>query len=374
MSTEIVYREDQQLLRDEARRWLEERVPVGELRRLAEDPRGDDPGVWKELAELGWVGLLVPEAHGGAGLAAVDLAVLMEECGRRLLPSPLLPAILAARVIERAGDADAQARWLPRIARGEALAALAHADADGSWRYTATQAVLRDGAVHGEKHHVWGGAIADLFVVPVQVNGERARVRFAVVERGPGVSSEPEIGLDPSRRQARVRFDGAPAQLLGGDVAGNETLLAEALVAVSAELVGAADVLLQMTAEYAASRVQFGRAIGSFQGIKHPLVNVLVGVEQARSLVYAAASALVQDDPEAPLIARMAKVAAAESAVFAATRAIQSHGGYGYTAECDAHLYLRRARCGRPAFGDPATHRAWIAAHLIDGTPTTRTD
>jgi alkylation response protein AidB-like acyl-CoA dehydrogenase len=308
----------------------------------------------------------VPEAQGGAGLAAVDLAVVMEECGRRLLPSPLLPAILAARAIERAGDGEAHARWLPRIARGEAIAALAHTDADGSWRFDATQAVLRDGGVHGEKHHVWAGAVADLFVVPVQVNGEAARVRFAVVERGPGVACEPEIGLDPSRRQARVRFDGAAAELLPGDVAGDETLLSEALVAISAELVGAADVLLQMSAEYAATRVQFGRAIGSFQGIKHPLVHVLVGVEQARSLVYAAASALVHDDPEAPVLARMAKVAAAEAAVFAATRAIQTHGGYGYTAECDAHLYMRRARCGRPAFGDPATHRAWIAARLID--------
>ena len=361
----IAYGEDQVLLRDEARRWLGERVPIDEVRRLAQDPRGDDPGIWKELAELGWLGLRIAEAHGGAALGPVDLAVLMEECGRRLLPSPLLPTTLAARVIAAAGDDAARARWLPRIADGSVLATLAHTEPGGAWRAAHTRAVFTDGSVRGEKQHVWAGSTADLFVVPVRESGGEAP-RFALVENGRGVAAEAEIGFDPSRRQARVRFDAAPAELLPGAVGQLPELLTEALVAVSAELVGVADILLSMTAEYAATRQQFGRAIGSFQGLKHPLVNILIQAEHARSLVYAAASALAAREPEAERLARMAKVAASEAAIFAASRAIQFHGGFGYTDECDAHLYLRRARCGRPAFGDPASHRAWIAANLID--------
>ncbi len=361
----IAYGEDQQLLRDQARRWLAERVPIEEVRRLASDPRGDDPGVWKELAGLGWTGLRLPEAFGGSGLGAVDLAVLMEECGRRLLPSPLLPTLLAARAIDTRGDEPARARWLPRIASGERIATIAHIEPGGAWSAGDTQARFERGRVRGEKHHVWAGGAADLFVVPVR-EPATARVRIALVEPGPEVAVEPELGLDPSRRQARVRFDDAPAELLPVEGAGAAPLLPEALVAISAELAGVADALLSMSAEYAATRVQFGRAIGSFQAIKHPLVNVLVQLEQARSLVYAAASALDAGDAEAELLARMAKVAAAEAAVFAASRAIQTHGGFGYTEECHAHLYLRRARAGRPAFGAPAAHRAWIAARLID--------
>ncbi len=361
----IAYGEDQDLLRNEARRWLVERVPIDEVRRLAQDPRGDDPALWKELAELGWLGLRILETHGGSGLGVVDLAVLMEECGRRLLPSPILATILASRAIESTSDEEARARWLPRIADGSVLATLAHVEPGGAWRAGLSRAVFANGTLSGEKHHVWAGSSADLFVVPVREPGREA-IGVALVESGPGVAVEAEKGLDPSRRQARVRFDAAPAELLPATAAEASSLLSEALVAISAELVGVADVLLSMTAEYAATRQQFSRAIGGFQGLKHPLVNVLIQVEHARSLMYAAASALASHDEEAELLARMAKVAASEAAVFAASRAIQFHGGFGYTDECDAHLYLRRARCGRPAFGDPASHRAWIAARVID--------
>lgn len=359
----IVYGEDQQLLRDEVRRFLEERVPVAEVRRLWDDPRGDDPGLWKELAELGWLGLRVDEAQGGAGLGLVDFAVVAEECGRRLLPSPLLANSLAARAIASTGDAAARDRWLPAIARGETPATVAHCESGGRWKPSSTTVRFEDGAVHGEKLHVWAGATADLLVVPVQA---AAGLRTAVVEAGPGVSARPEVGLDPTRRQARVRFEAAPAVLLDGDLE-RSSWLSEAWVSIAAELAGTADALLGMAADYAATRVQFGRAIGSFQGIKHPLVDVLVAVEHARSLVYVAAQALDDGDDDAERLARMAKVAASDAAVEAARQAVQTFGGYGYTAECDAHLYLRRARCGRPAFGDPAHHRAWIAADLING-------
>ena len=144
-------------------------------------------------------------------------------------------------------------------------------------------------------------------------------------------------------------------------------MLPTAWVALAAEMAGGADALLEMTAAYAATREQFGKPIGAFQGVKHPLVNVLIGVEQTRSLVYAAASALAEDAPEAPLLARMAKAHANEVYPFAASRAVQFHGGYGFTEDCDAHLYLRRAQCSRAAFGSSREHRAAIAAALLEG-------
>src|SRR5688572_20042580 len=147
MSFTLRYDDEHALLRDEARRWLAERVTPAELRRLAGDPRGDEPALWKEIAALGWTGLVIPEAQGGAGLGAVHLAVLAEESGRRLLPSPLLPTLLAAKLVELAGDGAQRERWLPEVARGDAVATLAHAEAGGAWEAGATSATLEGGRV-----------------------------------------------------------------------------------------------------------------------------------------------------------------------------------------------------------------------------------
>jgi len=181
-----------------------------------------------------------------------------------------------------------------------------------------------------------------------------------------GIAIEAEAGLDPSRRTARVRFTGAPCEALAGDAeAAWRTWLPWAWLTLAAEMAGGADAALAMTASYAATRVQFDKAIGSFQAVKHPLVNVLIAVEQLRTLVYAAASALDAGDAEAERLARMAKAAACEAYPFACSRAVQFHGGYGFTEDCDAHLYLRRALASRPALGDGREHRAAIAASLL---------
>ncbi len=365
MTLKLRYDDEHALLRDEARRWLAERVTPAELRRLAKDARGDDPSLWKALAELGWTGLAVPERFGGAGLGALHTAVLLEECGRRLLPSPLLPTLLTARLLDLAGDETQRERWLPRIARGELVAALAHVEADGAWQASETRASCAGGRVSGAKHCVWAAPSADLFVVPVLKNGA---LRFALVEASAGgVAVEPEVGLDPSRRQGRVRFENAPAELLAGEgEAAWRAFLAFAWLALAAEMAGGADAALALTAEYAKTREQFGKPIGSFQAIKHPLVNVLIAVEELRTLVYAAAAAIEAGDAEAETLARMAKAAASETYPWACSRAVQFHGGYGFTDDCDAHLYLRRAQCTRPAFGDARQQRAAIAATLLD--------
>jgi alkylation response protein AidB-like acyl-CoA dehydrogenase len=364
MSATLRYDEEHALLRAEARRWLTEHVTPAGLRRLATDPRGDEPALWKELAALGWTGLVIPEAQGGAGLCAVHLAVLAEESGRRLLPSPLLPTLLAAKGIELAGDGAQRERWLPAIASGDAVATLAHVEPGGAWEAGATSAALAGGRLSGAKQHVWAAPTAQLLVVPAR---EGTALRLCVVAAAAaGVEIEPEVGVDPSRRTGRVRFASAPCEVLASDAeAAWRAWRPWAWLALAAEMAGGADAALVMTAAYAATRVQFDKPIGSFQAVKHPLVNVLIAVEQLRTLVYAAASALDAGDPEAPDLARMAKAAACEAYAFACSRAVQFHGGYGFTEDCDAHLYLRRALASRPALGDAREHRAAIAASLL---------
>jgi alkylation response protein AidB-like acyl-CoA dehydrogenase len=368
MAVRLRYDEDHTLLRDEARRWLGERVTPAELRRLATDARGDDPACWKQLGELGWTGLVVPEKCGGAGFGAVHLAVLAEEAGRRLLPSPLLPTLLAAKLIDLAGSDAQRERWLPRIASGDAIAAVAHVEPSGAWQASATTCTLDGARLHGAKAHVWAAPIAQLLVVPARERASGALRIVAVEASASGVAATAEPVLDPSRRQGRVRFENAAGDVLVGDAeAAWRAWLPWAQTALAAEMAGGADAALAMTAAYAQTRVQFERPIGSFQAIKHPLVNVLIAIEQLRSLVYAAASALDADDAEATVLAQMAKAAASEAYPFACSRAVQFHGGYGFTEDCDAHLYLRRALGSRPAFGDAREQRAAVASALLDG-------
>jgi acyl-CoA dehydrogenase len=361
------YDEDHALLREQARRWLAERSPMPVVRRLTDDARGDDPDVWRELAELGWLGLVIPEVHGGSGLGFTHLAVLLEETGRQLLPSPLLPVTLAALAVERGGSAAQRARVLPRIAAGELRVSLAHVEPDGSWRAEETRVTRSGGRLSGEKHHVWAAPTADLFIVPFR---EYGATRLALIEaKTPGVSVVPEIGVDRTRRSGRVIMrdvavgDDAVLPVAADDVF--QHLLPRACTALAAEMAGGADALLTMTAAYVATRVQFGKPIGSFQAIKHPLVNVLIAVEHGRSLVYAAAAALDAGDSDAEMLARMAKAQLNDTYMFAATRGVQSHGGFGFTIDCDVHFYFKRAHASRPAFGDAAHHRRWIADHLI---------
>jgi alkylation response protein AidB-like acyl-CoA dehydrogenase len=374
MSVPLPYGEDHALLRDEARRWLTERCSKAWVRSFAQGEGADDTKLWRELAELGWLGLTSPESLGGSGLGFTHVVLLLEECGRALLPAPLLPQLLAGWVLERAGSREQCERWLPGLASGEERATLAHVEPAGSWLPAATTVERRATGLFGEKAFVWGAPGCDLLFVPVR---DGSALRFTRIEcSAPGVEVVPESPLDATRPSGRVRLDAVhvdDAALLPepADVAFAE-LLPLACTALAAEMVGGADALLDMTAAYAATREQFGKPIGSFQAIKHPLVNVLIGVEQARSLVYSAAAAIEAGAPEAECLARMAKAQASDAYGFAASRAIQFHGGYGFTLDCDAHLYLKRALATRPAFGDAAFQRRWIADHVIDGARASR--
>ena len=365
------FTEEQELLRSEVRKFLDENCPLEEVRKISESPEGFSRELWKQIAELGWLGLTVPEEHGGADLGWVDLVVILEEAGRTLFPSPLISTTLAAAAIRESGSAEQQARWLPRIADGSAIGTLALLEADDiqgaeGIRLRATEdATLLD----GEKLFVCDAGAADLFVVALRSGEGPMDLRLAVVERGAeGVASEDLPGIDLTKRLGRVRFDGvrlAPEDLLGGGgPAGAVTTRLQDLgaVAVAAEMVGAAEAALQLTVGYSQERVQFGQPIGTFQGVKHPLAEMYVDIESFRSLVYYAAWCLDEGHEDAALAASRAKAYASEALARIGIDAIQLHGGIGYTWEYDAQLYLKRAKWARPMFGDADYHYERVAS------------
>jgi acyl-CoA dehydrogenase len=361
------------LLRDEARRLLEERCPISEVRRLAEDPLGHDPGLWKELAELGWLGLTIPEALGGAGLGSLHLALLLEEMGRCLLPSPYLTNVLAARAIEAAGSRSQQERWLPAIAAGDVAASIALCEPSLSWEPDAVEARAEpaDGGfvLHGRKVHVQDAASAGLLIAPFREPDGRLAL-FALELPSAGVTIEPELGVDPTRRSMRVDLEGVhvgrDARLEGDGTAALRTAFVHGYAALAAEMIGGAEATLEMTRRYAVERKQFGRSIGSFQGVKHPLVDMMIGVELARSHALGAAAALDHDPARAETPARMAKALASDVYAQVVRKGVQLHGGYGFTIDCDVHLYFKRALVSRGVLGDAVHHRRHLAALLLD--------
>jgi alkylation response protein AidB-like acyl-CoA dehydrogenase len=370
--TDFGFSEEHALLRGEARRFLAERLPIAELRRQVDAGARLDRGLWKEIAQLGWVGLVLPERFGGAGLGWLHLEILMEEMGRRLVPGPFLGSLLAGIALERGGDDAQRERWLPAIAAGETIATLALVEPGGAFEpevITATADPVDGGFVlRGRRCHVVGGADAGLVVAAFREPSGRASL-FAVELPAPGVSVEDEVSIDPTRPTARIAFDGirvgAETRLAGdGAVALAETLV-RGCAALAAEQVGGAESVLQITRQYAIDRKQFDRPIGFFQAVKHPIVDMMSGVELARSLACGAAAALDAVTPSSEVHARMAKALAGDVYAQAVRKGVQIHGGYGFTWDCDVHFYFRRALWSRPMLGDAIHHRKRLAAVLL---------
>ncbi len=364
------YSEDQDALRRDARKFLEAHAPMVRVRAAAETG-GFDAELWRRAGtELGWPALAIPERHGGAGLGAVELAALFEETGRALAPIPLLSTVcLGATAIAEAGSEEQQRAYLPRIAAGRAIVTLALAEADGRWDGAAVRTraeATADGfRLDGCKSMVLDGHLADLVVVAARAGA--ALDLFVVSADAPGLSRRLLPGLDHTRRYAELTLAGVPAERLGAAGAGARTLartLDRAAIALAAEQVGAAERCLELAVEYAKTRHQFGRAIGSFQAVKHRLADVFVAVESARSAAYYAAFAASVDDPELPVLAALCKATCSEACFRAAADSIQVHGGIGFTSEHDAHLYFKRARASQALFGAPAEHVERVAAHL----------
>nr|WP_255525592.1 acyl-CoA dehydrogenase family protein [Mycolicibacterium sp. BK634] len=352
-------------LRATIRRLLESRSPEAAVRSVADSEQGYDLGLWGLMAgQLGLHGLSLPEPFGGSGYGPEETTIVFEELGRALVPSPFFPTIaLAARLLVEIGDAEANLRYLPAIASGELIATVAIAEGAGSWDPRDLSDVVATGSGHewrllGEKTMVLNADAAGLILVVVTA-ADGSSV-YAVDADGPGVTIVPLSTLDLTRRQSKVRFDAAPATLVGdyGTAApAVASMLDHACVALAAEQTGAAAELMRLSVDYARLRHQFGRPIGAFQAIKHKLADMAFDVERMVSIVRHAATVAATSPPDLPVVAAMAKVFCSEAYFRVAVDTIQIHGGIGFTWEHPAHLYFRRAKSSEYLLGSPARHR-----------------
>jgi len=365
---DFAFSSDQQLLKNSARAFLDEHCKPATVRSLWDDPRGESEGLWKEMAQLGWLGLSLPEVHGGSGLGMVETAILLEELGRAAYPGPYLPTILAATGIGEAGTDAQKRRWLPAIATGDARATIAFLDADFDWSpgavRTCAERTPQGWALTGDKRYVPWAHVANVLLIPA-VAPEGLTV-FLVEPSARGLGLSPVAGMDLATRWVHVRLDqvpvasdavlgtvGAGAALLGG-------LLRRGAVGAAAEMLGAARRCLDMSVAYAKVREQFGQPIGSFQAIRHKCAEMLLEVENSHSATYYAAWALDAAAEDQELAASVAKAYVGDAARKVCGESIQVHGGIGFTWEYDLHLYFKRAKALEPMYGDGDYHRELI--------------
>ncbi|MDG9701970.1 acyl-CoA dehydrogenase family protein [Streptomyces sp. DH37] len=364
--------DDHEQLRRTVRRFLAEKSPESEVRRLMDGAEGFDPGVWKQMADqLELMAIPIPEEYGGAGHTWAELGVVLEEMGRALLCAPYFATVaMAAGLLLSCGDEEAKRAHLPGIASGRTIATVALAERPGLWTESGITLEAVRGAdgtwrLTGEKHYVLDGHVADLVLVAARTGAGVSL--FAVRGGASGLTAVPVPTLDQTRKLAVLSFDRVPARPVGPEgrgwpaVAG---MLDLAAVALAAEQVGGAQRVLEMAVEYAKIRVQFGRPIGSFQAIKHKCADMLLEVESARSAAWHAARAVALGDDEAPVLASLAKSYCSEAFFHAAAENIQIHGGIGFTWEHPAHLYFKRAKSSELLFGDAAHHRELLAQRI----------
>ena len=345
------FSEEQNLLREQARRFLAENAE-GKARSIIEGDALFDRDLWRGMAELGWMGTVIPEEYGGIGLSHEDLCVIAEEIGRSIAPTPFSSSVyLATEALLLAGSDEQKADFLPRIASGDIIGCFAHNEGTRKPAIESIETIYTDGKLTGEKNPVADGGVADFAVVLAKTPDGEPVLTLSLLD---DVASETLETVDPSRSHARLRFDGTPAALIGDIGNGwtlSERLLDRAAILFAFEQLGGAHWCLDMAVDFARERYAFGRPIGSFQAIKHKLADVFIATELARSHAYYGAWALTTDAPDLPVAAAAARVAASRAYYLAASENIQTHGGMGFTWELDCHLYYRRAKLLNLALG-----------------------
>jgi alkylation response protein AidB-like acyl-CoA dehydrogenase len=367
----FAFSDEQEELRAAVRRFLTEKSPETEVRRLMDTTEGYDPAVWSQMAEqLGLQSLTIPEEFGGSGFSYVELIVVLEEMGAALLCAPFFSTVaLGANALLTSGDDDAKKSYLPGIASGETIATLAITEDNGKWDFSGIElAATKKGAgwvLNGHKMFVLDGHVATLIIVAARTS--KGVTLFAVDGDASGLTRTPLPTMDQTRKQARLEFSETPAALIGtegGAEAGLSKTLDLAAVALAAEQVGGAQHVLDASVEYAKTRIQFGRPIGSFQAIKHKCADMLLEVESAKSAAYYAGWAAAEDSDELPAVASLAKSYCSEAYFHSAAENIQIHGGIGFTWEHPAHLYFKRAKSSELLLGDPSYHRELLAQRI----------
>jgi len=368
------FNEEQELLRSTARKFFENECASQVVRTLMETPEGVTPALWSKLAEQGWLGLTYPEAYDGMGLGLVDLVVLMEEMGRAVVPGPYFSAVLlGGGIILEAGSEAQKKEWLPKIAGGQARVTLAWMEPSADLGPDGiTLAAVQKGGTYtlsGTKLFVHDAHTADAVVVAARTgkSGADGISLFLVPKGAKGLTVTLLPTMDQTRKLCEVTLKdvslGADARL--GEIGGGWTALARVLdratVALCAEMCGGAQKVLDMTVEYAKIRQAFGRPIGSYQGVKHKAADMLVDVENSKSITYYAAWAMDEGVPEGPLAVSMAKAYVSDAYRRVSANGIQLHGGIGFTWEHDLHLYFKRAKGSEFTFGDATFHRERVA-------------
>ncbi len=344
------FSDDQKQLRDQARKFLAEKCPPKAVRAVLDGKAPYDKELWKGLAEMGFLGVAIPEDFGGAGAGHLELCVIAEEMGRANAPVPFSSTVyLAAEALLIAGSDAQKKKWLPAIASGEAIGTLALFEGKGNPSPKNVKLTAANGVLNGVKKPVADGAIADFAVVAARTgsSGRDGDISLFIVDlKDGGVEVKSLTNLDPTRGQAEITFKDCKAEPLGAAGEGWSILtqvLDRAAVLCAFEQVGGSDRALEMGRDYALDRIAFGRQIGSFQAVKHMLADMYVSATLARSNSYYGAWALSTNAAELPEAAAAARISATQAFQHCAKNNIQVHGGMGFTWEFDCHMYYRRA-------------------------------
>jgi alkylation response protein AidB-like acyl-CoA dehydrogenase len=374
---DIGFSEEQELLRDAARKFLDASCTTKFVRERMATTEAVTPKFWAQLAGQGWLGINFAEEDGGSGLGLVDLVVLMEEMGRAVMPGPYLAtALLGGATIREAGTPGQRQEYLPAIADGRLKTTLATIEANSRWDasgITMSARPMRGGfSLSGGKLFVPDAHLADIVIVAARTRDgstmEDGVSLFVVPKSAAGLSMGLMPSIDETRKLCEIKFVNVtvPETALLGEVHGGWPALArvydQVAVALAAEMCGGAQRVLDMTVEYAKLRETFGKPIGSYQGVKHKCADMLVEVENAKSLTYYAAWAIDEGAADAPLAVSMAKAYASDASRKVSNAGIQLHGGIGMTWEHDLHLYMKRAKASEVAFGDATWHRERVAS------------
>ena len=363
---------EQAMILDSAKAFCSDKSTIAAVRNLLDGETGFNPQVWQEMVALGWTGIAIPEEYGGLNLGVGALVPLVETMGRHLLGTPLISSALTAQAILRSGTESQRAAWLPALADGAAgaLALLDNEDWGGDFSGCTVSGSGDNLTLTGRKLMVADGAVADLFVVSASHAGQPVLV-LVEAKQLPAGALESKTLIDETKRACNVDFSGvtvtSSALLTPSASTLHELRLIGALL-TAAEATGTAAAALDLIVSYLTTRVQFGRLIGYYQALKHTTVEILLQMDAARSLIYHAAT-LIGDGPidsDTEIACRMAKAQATEALLFAGDRAVQFHGGMGFTYDCDAQLYIRRAQWAQHQYGDAQHHRRKLADLLLE--------